>query len=123
MKRIYSVILLIAYLVGTIQPVMPMFKYELSQGNVIEYVLSEVVHNDGSMIAAHPVVKAKDDDSCKNCKKVLNLLRDSFYPVGVEIFTVYDPIPYANKKLLYFSAGIQTSDPTYFPNSPPPKLG
>lgn len=121
MKKTYSIILLIAYLVGTIQPIMPMFQLELDGDDVIEYVISQVlcVQDAGTHFAS---LKVKDNKSSKSPNKKLKLVRDSFYPVGVEISTAHNPVPYVKKKMLYLAVDIQASDPIYFPNSPPPQL-
>ena len=120
MKKIYSVILLIAYLVGTIQPAMPMFKYQLNHDGAIESILLEVAQNNYSVGLAPLSVNSNDSNKTKS--KAFNLLRDGFYPVGFAVFTAHEPVPYLNKKLLYSVVDTQTSDPTYFPNSPPPKF-
>jgi len=121
MKKIYSIILLIAYLVGTLQPVIPMFDYQLNQGSVIEYVLFEMVKSHHSEMAAHQNVHPYDNSN-KTKHKANNLVRDSFYPVGVAIFTAHAPVPFVNKKLLHLAENIQVSNPAYLPNSPPPKF-
>jgi|GEM_PF-2051857 len=122
MKKLYSIILLGAYLVGIVQPILPMIRYQLNQGTMIEYAFSEVtLQSTNSANLAQIAAQSKDDRSKKSGNNTFKLMRDSFYPVGVAISTVHEPVPLANKKLLHIVVSINANEPTYLPNSPPPR--
>lgn len=121
MKKLYSIILLGAYLVGIVQPILPMIRFQLDHSQAIEYAFSGASQSNHSNSPAHIAARSKNDQSKKAGNNTFNLMRDSFYPVGVAISTVHEPVPLAKKKVLHLVVSINTNEPTYLPNSPPPQ--
>lgn len=84
MKRIYSLILLLSFTLGVIQPVMPMVEYVVAEGD-----LTELFHtNDG---IACPIEDMDMDSICQSCDccdsadgEQESLLDTDFYPIPLQ---------------------------------------
>ncbi|NBC25632.1 MAG: hypothetical protein GVY08_02135 [Bacteroidetes bacterium] len=84
MKRIYSLILLFSFVLGILQPVMPMMEYVIAEGN-----LTELFHTSQEM--ACPLADIEMDTICQACdccdrseEKRESLLDTDFYPIPLQ---------------------------------------
>jgi|AntRauTorckE6833_2_1112554.scaffolds.fasta_scaffold41831_2 hypothetical protein len=68
MKRVYSLILLLSLLVGTLQLILPMIEYQMQKDSISELLRAGSSH------------KAKQHQ---------NLLDDDYYPLALEISTIH----------------------------------
>lgn len=116
MKRIYSIILLLAFCVGVIQPIMPMIEYQLYSGSII------------NLLGSSP------DDSCDdplliveaNCPKEQNstqdLLDDSYYPIALQISASPELRVFQHVQPFNLASSNTIHNIAYTPTPPPPKL-
>lgn len=92
MKRIYSLILLFSFLVGTVQPILPMVDYLLHEDGLADlFVQQEAVmccldvHADG--YECNLLAMADRDGDCLDCQHDSQdrdvLLDDNYYPIPV----------------------------------------
>lgn len=117
MKRLYSIILLFSFLLGALQPVMPMIEYQLYNGNVIEFFGSE----DGE--SCDRLLKLLNDD-CQNQQDDAqqSLLDDDYYPLALQTTAAPKAIVILTKgKLETFISDHLRTRP-FSINPPPPKL-
>ena len=118
MKRFYSLILLVSFLVGVVQPILPMVEYQLYEGNVAELFDSGehlVEHfNDGILFCIQKTAKSQQDNSDSD------LLDEDFYPIAVDITPVPAPLVFPNKTNLYLPSIGNKLDPTFCPFLRPP---
>lgn len=124
MKKLYSIILLGSFLVGVLQPILPMMEYQLYEGNV-----SELFQGDdqiGTQIADHlqeslQYCLAKQADEQEGEEDPL-LLDDDYYPIAVDIAAAPAPNVLPNKTNLFWAKVENITDPTFLPNPPPPRV-
>lgn len=121
MKKVYSIILLFAYLVGTMQPILPMIEYQLHSGNIIEYLYAN--GKDSADDAGKIFLRSNHNSQDDSGNKSHNLLKDSFYPVAIAIHTEYQRFPLKSVKNLHTLVNLDRPDPTRLPNPPPPQFG
>lgn len=81
MKRIYSIILLLSFLVGTIQPILPMIEIVFTEGVISELV--QPLHADSCSI--NVLQKSCEDSDCCNHNNDETLLDMDFYPIPLQI--------------------------------------
>jgi len=116
MKRIYPIILLLSFLTGTIQPVMPMIEYYLSHENLAEIFVFGDSDEEDCILG---IIQNNCDTDDQESKQLLDL---DYYPIPLQIQSLYidrglhlltESFRPANEKIrLLF----------YYPNSPPPRL-
>lgn len=120
MKKIYSVILLLTFLIGTLQPIMPMIEYQLFKGDIAELLAGDTCATPDCCTP----IQGKAEIDCTDCDIDDNdrLLDTDFYPLALEITAMPDPqvfligerfdLPYTN----------EMAGPTILPIPPPPWL-
>ena len=119
MKRVYSLILLISLLVGTLQPILPMIEYQLHKDNIIN------------------LLGFGEDDADANCEMNLctmadcktqtshtdqNLLDLDYYPLALQITTIPSPRVFLSGTRFYLPIAKHVISPTFLPIPPPPRL-
>ncbi|HLR24649.1 MAG TPA: hypothetical protein VK112_02195 [Fodinibius sp.] len=120
MKRFYSVILLLSFLVGTLQPILPMIEYQMHEGSVLEFFshdkgLSGVVNTIDCFVAQN---SASDHDA-EHDKSLLN---DNYYPLGIDTAMAAPIVVFPRIDWLYPPVDQNTEGPSFFPSPPPPRL-
>lgn len=83
MKHIYSIILLLSFLVGTIQPILPMVEIIFAGGEIAELIQPL---NTDSCSMNNLQEKCEDTDCCKHNNDD-TLLDMDFYPIPLQITT------------------------------------
>ncbi len=119
MKRFYSVILLISLLVGTLQPILPMIKYQLHEGDIIELLGfgESDVETDCRM-----TVCAVEDCEKQQAETDQSLLDLDYYPLALEITTNPHPHLFLSSTRFYLPSAKHVISPTFLPIPPPPRL-
>lgn len=116
MKRFYSFILLLAFITGTMQPVMPMIEYYLNQENLAEIFTFGNSDKEDCIL----VISQKNCDTEGQEKK--QLLDLDFYPIPLQIQSLH-----IDRGLHIVTEGFRVTNEKirllfYYPNSPPPRL-
>lgn len=117
MKKIYSVILLLSFLVGAFQPILPMIEFQLHHGSIASLMDVEAAGEVSDMPTLSE--ETETDDGAKRQER--SLLDDDFYPIAVQIATVPEPFHFPNKVKLYLPVIRNVTGPAYLPNPPPPR--
>src|SRR5699024_11910102 len=81
MKRLYSIILLLSFLVGTLQPILPMIEYQLHEGSVLEFFSYDKNISDKPITADYFVAQNSSSQHSSDCDN--SLLNDNYYPLGI----------------------------------------
>lgn len=117
MKKIYSIILLLTFLVGTLQPILPMIEYQLFEGDIIELLAS-------SDKESCEVVRDFENNDCQKSEdhEDQQLLDTDYYPLALKITTIPDPYVFLRSTRFYLPIVKDAASPTFLPNPPPPRL-
>jgi hypothetical protein len=120
MKKIYSIILLFTFLIGTLQPIMPMIEYQLFEGDIAELLDDDTC----TTLDCCMLVQSKADVNCPDCDIDENqqLLDTDFYPLALEITTIPDPRVFLIGERFGLPLADETADPAILPIPPPPWL-
>lgn len=120
MKKIYSVILLFAFLVGTLQPILPMIEYHLFEGSIIELIaIGE------ASLQSFPDHELENKDFGQQQDEPTadkNLLDTDYYPLALDIVTLSKPDAFFIGARYYLPKADSIISPTFLPNPPPPRL-
>jgi len=124
MKHLYSIILLLVFLVGTLQPVMPMIEYQLFEGDLVELLSSRPAMEMMGINDAESAHCSSSAFSCPVCDsdEEEQLLDMDYYPLAVDIATVPDMIAVPQSTRIYLPFARNVISPTFLPVPPPPKL-
>ncbi len=123
MKKIYSIILLISFLIGVFQPVMPMVEYHLFYGDITESIFNSRVNTD-TMCNEEICTEDFCIETC-DCNNKMNreMLDLDYYPVPL----VYSLSPDSAILPIHSELYIHLSEDEMIIfaqlNAPPPKLG
>lgn len=122
MKRLYSIILLVVFLVGTMQPIIPMIEYQLFEGDLL-VLLSSEFQTDLSVQegVAHCPISAFSCPACDDDEQK-DLLDTDYYPLAVDISTVPGLIAVPQQRRIYLPVAVEVVSPTFLPFPPPPQL-
>lgn len=120
MKKIYSIILLITFLVGTLQPILPMIEYQLFEGNIIELLGADnVCHAQDS----YEMIQCMNGVDCPIDKNDDQQLLDTdFYPLALEITAVPDPRVFLIGAKIYLPTAENVIGPALTSLPPPPRI-
>lgn len=118
MKKFYSIILLITFLVGTLQPIMPMIEYQLFEGSLLELLDDETCQ----LQEFDDIVQCLADDDCSNCGDDQQLLDIDFYPLALEITAIPDPSVFLLGARMYLPLFEQAAEPALLSQPPPPRM-
>ncbi|MDR8390756.1 hypothetical protein NC796_06390 [Aliifodinibius sp. S!AR15-10] len=120
MKRTYSIILLLTFLVGTLQPILPMIEYQLFEGSIIELLSSKADNSEESCT----MVRCLVDTDCLCCgeDEDLQLLDTDYYPLALKITTIPEPHAFLSSSRLFLPVVNNATGPTFLPNPPPPRF-
>ncbi len=121
MKRIYSIILLFALLVGTLQPILPMIEYQLFEGNVVELLDNGNNNSQAACQNVHDLVHSNNRDCQDNENQ--QLLDTDYYPLALEITTIPKPGAFPTTSKFYLPVVNNIISPVFLPTPPPPRLG
>lgn len=118
MKKVYSIILLLTFIVGTLQPIIPMVEYQLYEGNLIELLAGEVCPSEEScdMIQCFP------DVDCPSCDDTQQLLDADYYPLALQITTLAEADVYLIGERIHLPDSRNIVGPALLPQPPPPRL-
>lgn len=119
MKKSYSVILLVSFLIGALQPVLPMIEYQLFRGSIIE-LLGEVPCEGEQPVKVLSIVQGKSCTSKNNPNQ--ELLDTDYYPLAVQIMPVPSPSVFLSRSEFHPPQIQKIANPSYLPNSPPPQV-
>lgn len=117
MKKIYSVILLFTFLVGTLQPILPMIEYQFFGGNIVELLNHE---QNTSCKKVHDLIHS-DNQDCQD-KEDQQLLDIDYYPLALKITTIPKPRVCLKSTRVYLPIVKDVTSPTFLPNPPPPRV-
>lgn len=119
-KRLYSVILLFSFLIGTLQPALPLIEYHLFKENIILTFCIDrdepVNECEGSCYLANQIAQSGSQDG-----DVL-MLNLEFYPIAISmlasgtLFTTY------GRGSMYSLPGLSLPDPPLDSVHPPPRI-
>ncbi|MGM0506563.1 MAG: hypothetical protein ACQER4_05200 [Bacteroidota bacterium] len=120
MKRTFAHILLVSLLVGVSQPVMPMFEYLLSEGEITT-LLFPTDKSAQCELAAQRGVNC--EVNCPNdVKEDVLLLDGDYYPIPVSIHPVAKAAILPEAQTLYTPPGDRWTTRYLIPLSPPPRI-
>lgn len=117
MKRIYSVILLFTFLIGALQPIMPMIEFQLFKGSVVELLAHDFCHSIESCKMTYCLVNA--DCSSDQDDNNQQLLDTDFYPLALQITTIPSPEAFLIGQTIDLPIIGEVVSPTILPNPPP----
>lgn len=118
MKRIYSILLLLSFFIGTIQPVMPMVEYAFNEGRLLELIQS--INGESCTMATLQDI-SEECDCCDHSDSDA-MLNIDYYPIPLEV------TPLVVNHLIYTTqiALLITDENTithhYSTPTPPPRL-
>lgn len=116
MKRIYSIILLLAFFVGIMQPIMPMIEYQLYSGNIINLLTSNPDYPcDGPLLIMEAACREEQNTA-------QDLLDDSYYPLALQMTAPPELRAFPLEKKLSFNLEPHIHNLSYTPTPPPPRL-
>lgn len=118
MKKIYSVILLLTFLVGTLQPIMPMIEYQLFEGDLIELLSGDVCFSDEIC----EMISCLRNVDCPSCDDDQNLLDTNYYPLAIKITSEPPLDGFFIGAVFDLPIVDEVTNPTQLPNPPPPRL-
>lgn len=116
MKKFYSLILLVSFLVGTLQPILPAIDFELNRGNIIELLNSKDC-DAGIFEEVHNSDCTSGEDNGDQ-----SLLDIDYYPLALQISSIPKPIAFPHKSRAYLPLKENVINPAFLPNPPPPRL-
>ena len=120
MKKIYSAILLFAFLVGMLQPILPMIEYHLFEGSITELIATDEASSENFL--GHEL-QYKDFGQEQNEPGAdKNLLDTDYYPLALDIVTLSKPDAFFISSRYYLPNADDITSPTFLPNPPPPRL-
>jgi len=122
MKKVYSLILLLSFLVGMLRPVTPMVEHFLHESDVAS--IFTLFSLNGDDIHTCSIADLLDDINCLCCEASGDEMLDTdFYPVPIKYSA--DPVVglLPLKKELLFSVDEQLLIMHPGTHSPPPRLG
>lgn len=119
MKRLYSVILLLSFLVGTLQPILPMVEYQLHEGSVIEFLVGQ---EDSHQAICKAELNTVCECDAQQENDDQNLLNGDYYPIAVQIATIPEPLEFPHELTLYLPEIHDISSPFFLPIPPPPRM-
>ena len=122
MKKVYSLILLLSFLVGMLRPVTPMVEHYLHESDVAS--IFHLFSTDGDDIHTCPLSDLLDDITCHCCESSGDEMLDTdFYPVPIKLTA--DPVvgllAYQQELLHAVDEQLLIMHPGT--HSPPPRLG
>lgn len=117
MKKYYSIILLGSFVIGTLQPILPMLEYSLFEGDIITLLAADgsLTKDTESMCIA---LEFPGTDSEEHDEELLNI---DYYPIPVKSNdeTGMAILPVRGEKFVYIDSKVFS--PARDPSSPPPK--
>jgi len=81
MNRFYSIMLLLSFFIGTLQPVMPMVEFVIYEGRLLE-LIQPIADEDCTMTALQEICEECD---CCNHNDSDELLNFDYYPIHLEV--------------------------------------
>ncbi|SMO47756.1 hypothetical protein [Fodinibius sediminis] len=120
MKKIYSVILLWSFLIGALQPVLPMIEYQLYEGSLIELITEDFCEDghSGTKICCTIGQRCTTGDKENDQQDLLDV---DYYPLALQISEIPSPMVFPHTWSLFPAKGKDVTNPTYLPNPPPPR--
>lgn len=119
MKRLYSVILLISLLVGTLQPILPMIEYQLDGGDIIELL---GFGDDNTEMGCRMATCLMEDCGTQEAETDRSLLDLDYYPLALEITTVPNLYVFRSSIRVYLPSPKHVISLAFLPIPPPPRL-
>lgn len=122
MKRLYSIILLVVFLIGALQPITPMIEYHLYEGSLVDLISSDLqTEMMDESEQSHCPTMSFDCPICDDNDEQ-ELLDTDYYPLAVDITTVPNMIAISQKARIYLPVADDVISPTFLPVPPPPRL-
>jgi len=119
MKRLYSVILLVSLIVGTLQPILPMIEFQLQEGSIIElFGFGE----DDTGTHCVEIIYTMENCETQRSETDNNLLDVRYYPLALKITTVPDSHVFLSSTRLYSPSVNHVISLSSLPSPPPPRL-
>lgn len=119
-KRLYSVILLFSFLIGTLQPALPLIEYHLFKENIIlKFCVDRdkpVNECEGSCYLADQIAQSESQDGEG---LLLNL---EFYPIATSIVTSGTLYTTYGRGNMYSLQALSLPDPPLDSVHPPPRI-
>lgn len=117
MKKYYSIILLVSFVIGTLQPILPMLEYHLFEGDITTLLTADgsLTKDTESMCIA---VELPDSGSEENDSELLDI---DYYPIPVKSNdeTGMAILPVRGEQFIFIDNKVIS--PARDPSSPPPK--
>ena len=120
MKQIYAAILLVTFVVGTLQPVIPMVEYQLFEGNIVELFAGD--YCDTAEVCEMDCCVSDLDCPNSDAEQNQELLNTDFYPLALDITRVPDPRVFLIGERFDLPIANKVINPTKLPTLPPPWL-
>jgi hypothetical protein len=117
----YSIILLLSFWVGMLQPILPMIEYYLDGGSLVEVLNTDSSESEGICHGVH--LNASNHCEAPDADGGKSLLDDDFYPIGVQIAATPKLMAFPHEASLYLPPTRHVEGPEYLPIPPPPRLG
>lgn len=118
MNKSYALILLLSFLTGMLQPVLPMIEYQLYEDDLLEFFWQDL--NPGEDLSALACL-SYGNAAAQNSDGGDSLLNDNFYPLAPDIALVPLLRVFFNSDRVYIPAMRQTQSPSFLPLIPPPR--
>jgi hypothetical protein len=118
MKRMYSLILLLSLLVGTLQPILPMIEYQLHDGDIVE--LLGFGEESANTICDMTICTMKDCETPEG-QATQSLLDLDYYPLALQITAIPSPHVFLSSTRCYLPSAKHVNSPPILPIPPPPR--
>ena len=119
LKKIYSVILLFAFCIGALQPILPMIEYQMQTADIVRLITGEEYN-----LGASDELTCYQDRECEaeEHQDDSSLLNIDYYPLALQLTSVPIATTFWHETRCYLPPIRILSIPTDKPILPPPKI-
>lgn len=117
MKRIYSILLLLSFFIGTLQPVMPMIEYAFNEGILLELIQPM----DGETCTMNTLQKICEECDCCDHKENEELLNIDYYPIPLAVKPLIANNLVYETRIVLLMIDENTISYPYSTSAPPPR--
>ena len=122
MNRIYSFILILSMVAGTLQPALPMMEYMLKHHDLSSVLDVDYSETEGTVCALKCALTSIQKECDMNHKDGDELLNVDYYPVPLKISDNPSMGFLTEQTGAYFHVGDKLLTNYILPNAPPPRI-
>src|SRR6056297_453720 len=122
MKRIYSLILILSIVAGTLQPALPMIEYKLNHHHLSSILDVDYSETDGTICALKCALTSIQKECDMDHSEGDKLLNVDYYPVPLKMSDNPSMGFLTEQTERYIHIGDKLITTYILPNAPPPRL-